>query len=198
MNLFPVFQNIDDKKILVLGGGNVAKAKIRRLMQFTDKIKVIAKETDIDFIPVDKREFCYSDLENADLIVLALGDRKLEDEIAKECIDRGVLVNSASAPDSGNFYMPGIIKKGSLAIGISTGGNSPSYSKHLRKEIEALIPENIDEILLRLNEIRGKLKEDIPEQRMRQEILREIMLILIDKDNDISDDEIGKIVVRYK
>ena len=94
--------------------------------------------------------------------------------------------------------MPSLIKKGDLSIGISTGGYSPAYSRYLREEIERLIPEKIDEILLRLGVIRSKLKEEIQDQSLRSKILREIMSLLIEKNNNVGDDEIRKIVVKYR
>lgn len=198
MNLFPVFQDIDNKNILVVGGGNIAKAKISRLLQFTSRITVIAEASDIDYVPVRIKSFSEEDLDGMDLVVLAMGKPEKEIEIAKKCIEKGILVNSASAPNAGNFYMPGLIKKGNLSIGISTGGYSPAYSRYLREEIERLIPEKIDEILLRLGVIRSELKEEIQEQSRRSKILREIMRLLIEKNNNVDDDEIRKIVVKYR
>ncbi|MDY2959992.1 MAG: bifunctional precorrin-2 dehydrogenase/sirohydrochlorin ferrochelatase [Hornefia sp.] len=198
MNLFPVFQDIDDKNILVVGGGEVAKAKIDRLLQFTDRIRVVAEKSDITCVSVELRAFEDGDLNGADMVVLAMGDKEKEAQIAKKCRERGILVNSASAPGSGNFYMPGLIKRGNLSIGISTGGSSPAYSKHLRKEIEKIIPESIEEILLRLECIRVKLKEEIEDDRVRNKIFREIMILLIERNNDVSEDEIRKIVVEAK
>ena len=198
MNLFPVFQNIDNKNILVVGGGNIAKAKISRLLQFTSRITVIAEASDIDYVPVRIKSFSEEDLDGMDLVVLAMGKPEKEIEIAKTCIEKGILVNSASAPNAGNFYMPSLIKKGDLSIGISTGGYSPAYSRYLREEIERLIPEKIDEILLRLGVIRSKLKEEIQDQSLRSKILREIMSLLIEKNNNVGDDEIRKIVVKYR
>lgn len=198
MNLFPVFQNIDNKNILVVGGGNIAKAKISRLLQFTSRITVIAEASDIDYVPVRIKSFSEEDLDGMDLVVLAMGKPEKEIEIAKKCIEKGILVNSASAPNAGNFYMPSLIKKGDLSIGISTGGYSPAYSRYLREEIERLIPEKIDEILLRLGVIRSKLKEEIQDQSRRSKIFREVMRLLIEKNNNVGDDEIRKIVVKYR
>ena len=198
MNLFPVFQNIDNKNILVVGGGNIAKAKISRLLQFTSRITVIAEESDIACVPVIIKSFSEEDLDGMDLVILAMGEPEKEIEIAKKCIEKGILVNSASAPNAGNFYMPGLIKKGNLSIGISTGGYSPAYSRYLREEIERLIPEKIDEILLRLGVIRSELKEEIQEQSRRSKIFREVMRLLIEKNNNVGDDEIRKIVVKYR
>ena len=116
MNLFPVFQDIDNKNILVVGGGNIAKAKISRLLQFTSRITVIAEESDIACVPVIIKSFSEEDLDGMDLVILAMGEPEKEIEIAKKCIEKGILVNSASAPNAGNFYMPGLIKKGNLSI----------------------------------------------------------------------------------
>ena len=84
MNLFPVFQNIDNKNILVVGGGNIAKAKISRLLQFTSRITVIAEASDIDYVPVRIKSFSEEDLDGMDLVVLAMGKPEKEIEIAKK------------------------------------------------------------------------------------------------------------------
>ena len=71
MTLFPFFEDIDGKRFVVIGGGKVAKGKVRRLLLFTDNITVISENTDIDFVPVIKRSFTESDILSGDYIIAA-------------------------------------------------------------------------------------------------------------------------------
>ena len=71
MTLFPFFEDIDGKRFVVIGGGRVAKGKVRRLLPFTDNITVISENTDIDFVPVIRRDFRESDILSGDYIIAA-------------------------------------------------------------------------------------------------------------------------------
>lgn len=170
MTLFPFFEDIENKNFLVIGGGRVARGKIERLRQFTDHIKVIAAESDIGgYI---RKEFEESDLESADYVIGASDDRRLNKRISLLCQERGIPVNIVDDPELCTFIFPGLIKKGDLTIGISTCGKSPALSRYLRKEIESALPDNIEEIIEQMNDLRDTLKNEVPNQKDRAEILK--------------------------
>lgn len=177
MILFPFFENIEDKIFLVIGGGKIAKGKINRLKQFTDNIIVIANESDID--DYIQKDFEESDLDLADYVIGASNDRELNKRISLLCQERGIPVNIVDAPNLCTFVFPSLIKRGDLTVGICTGGKSPVVSKYIRKELENILPENIDSIIDEMGALRKRLKAEIPNQKDRAEILKNKLIELM-------------------
>ncbi len=170
MTLFPFFEDIENKTFLVIGGGRVAKGKIKRLKQFTDNIKIIASGSDIDgYI---QKAFEPSDLDIADYVIGASDDRNLNQEISILCQSRGIPVNIVDDPELCTFIFPSLIKRGDLTIGICTGGKSPAMSQYIRKEIDSILPDDIESIIDEMSSFREQLKKEVPNQKDRAEILK--------------------------
>lgn len=172
MTLFPFFENIEDKTFLVIGGGKVAKGKINRLKQFTDNIIIISDITDITGFKVIEKQFEENDLTLGDYVISASNDRELNKRISLLCQERGIPVNVVDDPELCTFVFPSLIKRGDLTVGICTGGKSPAVSKYIRKEIENILPENIESIIDEMGALRERLKAEIPNQKDRAEILK--------------------------
>ncbi len=179
MILFPFFEDIESKTFLVVGGGKVAKGKINRLKQFTDKIFVIAPKTNITECKVIKKEFEESDLVLADYVIGASDDRNLNREISVLCQSRGIPVNIVDDPELCTFIFPSLIKRGDLTIGICTGGKSPAMSQYIRKEIDSILPDDIERIIDEMNTLREQLKNEVPNQKDRAEILKNKLAELV-------------------
>ena len=171
MILFPFFEDIENKTFLVVGGGTVAKGKMERLKQFTDKITVIAERTDIDGAVI--KSFEDSDIDSADYVIGASDNQSLNEHIGRLCREKGKPVNIVDNPALCTFIFPSLIKKGDLVIGISSSGKSPAFSQYIRKETEQILPEKTEEIIDELYFLRNRLKEMVPDQRERARILKE-------------------------
>jgi len=74
------------------------------------------------------------------------------------------LINVADTPELCDFYLGSIVTKGDLKIAISTNGKSPTLSKRIREFFEAILPENIDELILNLHDYRNTLKGNFEEK----------------------------------
>lgn len=171
MTLFPFFENIDGKRFLVIGGGNVAKGKVDRLRQFTDNITVIAECTDIEGAII--KPFEAADLEGADYVIGASDDRELNHYISKLCRSRGVPVNIVDNPELCTFIFPSLVKRGDLVIGITSAGKSPAFSQYIRREAERIVPDNAEEIIDELYAFRNELKKTVSDQKERAKLLKE-------------------------
>ena len=176
MSYFPFFTDISDKTFLIIGGGNVAADKILRLKRFTDKIIVIAPETEIEGVRVIRKEYDSTDLMLGDYIVAAVGVREIDRKIARDCRAAGIPVNVVDDIDYCDFIFPSIVKKGKLTVAISTSGSSPLYARMLREQIEEILPEDIEQILDEMQELREKTAEEVTDQKERARIYREALL----------------------
>lgn len=186
MTLFPFFEDIDGKRFVVIGGGKVAKGKVRRLLPFTDNITVISENTDIDFVPVIRRNFTESDILSGDYIIAATDSEETNGHIFALCQQYHKPVNTVDDPEKCTFIFPSLIKRGELVIGISTTGKSPAFSKHLRQQIEAGLDGDIEKVLDKMGLLRLKLKTLVPDQKTRSEILKRALdCYLENADNDL-------------
>ncbi|MGN1444271.1 MAG: bifunctional precorrin-2 dehydrogenase/sirohydrochlorin ferrochelatase [Acutalibacteraceae bacterium] len=195
MTLFPFFEDIDGKRFVVIGGGKVAEGKIRRLLPFTNHITVISENTDIDFVPVIRRAFRESDILSGDYIIAATDSEATNTRIFELCKKYRKPVNTADDPEKCTFIFPSLIKRGELVIGISTTGKSPALSKKLRQQFESELDGDIEKVLDKMGLLRLRLKELIPDQKTRSEILKRALdRYLADADDDLS---VEKMIAEY-
>ncbi len=181
MNLFPFFEDIEGKTFLIVGGGSVAAGKVSRLLQFTNRIVVIAPESDITAVEVIKRPFSREDLLLGDYVVAATDDRQLNKEIAALCRMANKPVNVADDPSLCSFFFPAAVRKGALTVGITTAGSSPAYAQMLRKTVEESLPEHLEEVLDRMQEIRRELPGVESDQKRRRQILHKALKEMLER-----------------
>lgn len=170
--MFPVFFKLHELELLIVGGGYVGLEKLTAVLKSSPKANVtlVAKEILQEEIrtlaaahPTVKlieRPFKKKDLKGKDLVILATDSRKLHAKIKKRAKKKNLLTNVADTPDLCDFYLCSIVKKGDLKIGISSNGKSPTLTKRIKETLNDALPEEVDELLDRLKEIRDQLKGD--------------------------------------
>jgi precorrin-2 dehydrogenase/sirohydrochlorin ferrochelatase len=183
MAVFPLFIDLSGKKCVVVGGGNVAERKIETLLRFNSRVIVISPETskrinELDMegrVSVIKDVYTKEYLDGAFLVIAATSDRVLNDRIHYDCTERNIFVNVADNPEKCTFVFPSVVKRGNLVIGISTSGGYPLLSKKVREEIEQILPQNFQDIVEALEEIREKALEKIDDPERRKEFLKSVL-----------------------
>lgn len=169
--LFPVFLKTQELQVLLVGGGTVALEKLRALLLNSPEtmVTVVAREFSdafIDFaerhetVYLEVRDFESSDIENKQLIITALNDLEISEQIMNLASDAGILYNAADKPELCTFYLGSVVKKGHLKIGISTNGKSPTLAKRLKELLEEHLPDELHDSAIHLNEFRNLLKGD--------------------------------------
>ncbi|MBQ9484208.1 MAG: bifunctional precorrin-2 dehydrogenase/sirohydrochlorin ferrochelatase, partial [Ruminiclostridium sp.] len=146
MAYFPFFIDIENKKILIVGGGNVALRKAEKLVQFGADIVVVAPEIcaeleRLDGVKLIRRRFENNDICTAFAVIAATNDKQLNARIYALCNDLGILVNTVDDPENCGFYFPALVRKNNVTVGISTGGTSPIFARYLREKTEELLDE---------------------------------------------------------
>ena len=176
--LFPVFLKLENFRLLIVGGGKVAAEKLNAVLNnspltkitvvgnlISPEIKGIAEGK--DNIQLITKSYDVSDLENKDLVIVAVGDLPLAEQIKNEATARKLLVNVADTPELCDFYLGSIVQKGDLKIAISTNGKSPTMAKRVRESLEDVFPDETQEVLENLSSIRENLKGDFSEKVRR-------------------------------
>ena len=182
--MLPIILDIKDKKTVVFGGGEVAERRTMKILSsgahvkiisngFTDNLKKMRSENlELKKTEIEKNSI-KEYLKDADLVLIATDDSKLNDMIEEESHNQGLLVNRCDKVS--DFIIPATLETGGISIAISTSGKSPALTKVLKKRIKKLITRE-DILLLELEEsIRQDLKTKIKDQRKRKKILKEII-----------------------
>ena len=125
---------------MVVGGGEVASRKARRLLQSGAEVVVISPEVRPDLVhsdvQIEQRPYREGDLEGACLVFTATDSREVNAAVAREADERGVPINVADRPSAGDFAVPSTLRRGSLQVAVSTGGASPTLARRIRDELE--------------------------------------------------------------
>jgi siroheme synthase-like protein len=185
--LFPVFVKLERLRLLIVGGGKVCLEKLQAVLQNSPAtpLTVVAPEISAPVralaalhpnIRLLERPYHPSDLEYADIAIVAVNDREISESVARDAKINGVLVNVADTPDLCDFYLSSIVRKGNLKIAISTNGKSPTIAKRLKEEIGGMIPEEMESVLDNMQTIRGQMKDDFPEKVRRLNQLTEVLV----------------------
>jgi precorrin-2 dehydrogenase / sirohydrochlorin ferrochelatase len=142
---YPVFFDLRDRPVLMVGAGRVALRKARGLVEAGARVKVVAErwEAGFDALEVERarRKFEPADLEGAFLAFAATDDRAVNAAVAAEAKRRGIPVNVADAPAECDFILPARVRRGRVQVAVSTGGEDPRRAVELRRRIEHALDE---------------------------------------------------------
>lgn len=201
MPYFPMFINLKDQPVLIIGGGSVALRKLQKLVPYDPVPIVIAPEiipeiTELSHMKVfSEITLCYRKFHLWDLfsrpafVIAATNTAKVNHKIAFLCHRFHIPVNVVDDPDYCSFIFPALVQQGDFSAGISTGGTSPTAAIHYKEQLQSLLPENLDKILTWLEAQRPKLKAVIPEQRKRAVIFRKLFNACIKKEKTLTQEE---------
>lgn len=169
-NLYPIFLKCRALEILIVGGGNVAAEKLHFLARsspdarvtlvapfFRGQTRELAAQLGASLI---RAEYHPGYLQEKHLVIATTDSPEVNEGVFRDCRQRHILVNVADNPPLCDFYMGGIVTKGHVKIGISTNGQSPTTAKRLRQFFEAVLPEDISQLVENLNTYRRTLKAD--------------------------------------
>lgn len=164
------------KRCIVVGGGPVAARKVQGVVEAGAKVTVvapvmgervrrIAEEGDIDLV---ERSFEPGDLDGADLVFAATDNERLNAEVGVEAADRCALFNDATSAEGSDFLVPSVLRRGSLSVGITTGGSSPAYAKLIRGKLEDILGPEHSEMVNMLEMLRPRVMERFPDDSDRR------------------------------
>ena len=140
---YPVFIDVNKRRCLIIGGGNIGQEKVEKLLECDADVFVISPEvnphvedlTSSQQISWDKREYHQGDLEGAFIAIAATDDNTVNRQIAKEAEDRNVLLNVVDVTHLCTFIAPSVARRGEVTIATSTGGASPALARTFREKL---------------------------------------------------------------
>jgi uroporphyrin-III C-methyltransferase/precorrin-2 dehydrogenase/sirohydrochlorin ferrochelatase len=145
--LFPVFLKLSGRRVLLVGGGTVAAAKLRALLDAGARVRVVAPElaAEIAAAPVSiaRRPFVPTDLDGA-WFVVAAAPPPVNRLVAACAESRGIFVNAVDDVRNASAYLGGVLRRGGVTVAVSTDGAAPALAGLLREGLDALLPADLD------------------------------------------------------
>ncbi|HOV80195.1 MAG TPA: bifunctional precorrin-2 dehydrogenase/sirohydrochlorin ferrochelatase [Bacillota bacterium] len=175
--------DLEGKHCLVVGGGRIAERKVMTLLECGALVRVVSPEiTPVLRELAEERKISYrrgvyktSDLEG---VFLAIGSTNREDvnrQVADDCSARNIIVNIVDNPEKSNFYVPAVLKRGSLTIAVSTDGKSPMLARKIKEDLERIYGAQYGEFLDMLGDLRRKTAGMVPDSKNRRKLFEDVV-----------------------
>lgn len=203
---YPLFLDIARKPCIVLGGGKVAERKVKMLLKFDAKVKVIGPDVTNTLrllaqkgkIDISRRQYRVTDLRNASLVFAATDNEKTNNKIKDDARRMNVPVNVVDNPDLCDFIVPSIIKKGIIVIAISTSGVLPLLSKKLRQEIDSIVTKDHIRYTDTIGKFRRFIITHIEDKKARREMMKKIDKMSVEELNGLGLKEIKRMFLQSR
>ena len=167
MQYLPIFTKLDNKPVLVVGGGEVALRKCRAFLKarasvtlvapwFCDELKEHAHNNEVTLIDA---YFDESHLDGKMLVIAATDRDEVNNNVFELANARNVFVNVVDDQPKCTFIFPSIVDRDPITIAISSAGTAPVLARRLREKLETLIPHHIGPLATLVGGFREKVKK---------------------------------------
>ena len=175
MRQFPAFFNLDNASVVVFGGGEEARRKVRLLAATPARITVIVSKIDPGFAEEFAGRITIAPPEQAgpalDVARFAIVANRLDANAEKAITmarQYGVPLNVVDHPELCDFTVPSIIDRGDVVAAIGTNGSAPVLAKSIREKLEALLPKRIGDLAALASRLRPDVKAAITDSKARR------------------------------
>ncbi|HYE86693.1 MAG TPA: bifunctional precorrin-2 dehydrogenase/sirohydrochlorin ferrochelatase [Vicinamibacterales bacterium] len=184
----PVFLRFDHRRVVVVGGGEVAASKIPALLAAGGNVTVVAphisRAIDRTRVTVIERAFRADDLDGA-WFVTAAATPEVNRVVRDAAEARGVFVNAVDDPSNATAYLGGTIARGGVTVAFSTGGQAPALAGLLREAFDELVPADIDAWVERASAVKWQQRaEGLPMRQRRPQLLEALNRLYETRDRD--------------
>ena len=181
MKSYPIMLNIQDKKVVIVGGGRIAYRKIVNLLHAGARITVISPAVHIKIeklitenrILWKKKAFEADDLACAFIVIAATNNEKVNAHVASST-GANQLVNVVDNQEISTFHVPAKLTRGDLTISIATSGASPTLAKVIRDELALVYDNSYERYLEFLSQSRAMVKNSNCNPATKMQLLKVI------------------------
>lgn len=165
---YPIFLNVQGKKCLVVGGGEVALRKVKTLLEHAANVEVVGLELCPELSKLARggkiksrtKSYNSTDVKGALIVIAATDNAKTNERIAADAKKQGVLVNVVDTPEHSDFIVPSTLERGDIIIAVSTSGKSPALARKIRTELENKFGEEYGKLAETVSEVRNQLRQE--------------------------------------
>ncbi len=164
---YPVFLNINNRKCVVVGGGQVALRKVKALLEHGADVEVVSPDLCPELVEIAgsgeihtiPREYRAGDLENAFVAIAATDNTEINQRVVAEARSRAVLVNVVDDAGNSDFIAPSYMRRGDITIAVSTGGKSPALARKIRSRLEKELGDEYAVLASLIGEVRSEVRQ---------------------------------------
>ncbi len=159
MRYFPLFVDLQNARVVVVGGGEEALRKVRLLAKTQARIEVIAAELHPELVGVKWLAKTYSakHLKGAAIVISA--DRALNAQVSIDSKRLGLLINAVDDASLSNFIVPAIVDRDPVVVAIGTEGAAPVLAQNIRAKVDALLPLGLGALATKASALRSLVAE---------------------------------------
>ena len=181
MAKYPIFLDLEERRAVVVGGGQVAYQKTQGLLEAGARVVVVTRHIIQELASLCQArgsEVVLSDyareyLGRARVVIACTDDRSVNETVYRDCQEAGILCNVVDTPDLCDFYVPAVVRRNPLQIAIGTDGSSPAFAKKVRKHLEGQFTEEHSAFLKTLGSLRPEVLSAIVDLGQREALLSE-------------------------
>lgn len=145
---FPIFIDLEGRKVQVFGGGAIAGRRVAALLEFGAKVHVVAPEVSESLaalaeregnLTLERRPYQQGELQGVDMVLAITNDKTVNGMVFQECRQKNILVNVASEKEKCDFYFPGIAREGEITVGVTANGRDHKKAAEVTRSIQELL-----------------------------------------------------------
>ncbi|MEL5359471.1 siroheme synthase CysG [Serratia ureilytica] len=167
MDYLPIFADLKQRPVLVVGGGDVAARKVSLLQRAGAEIRIVAQSLSPELEQQRQqgrvlwlgKTFDPQQLDDVFLAIAATDDNALNAAVFAEADKRRVLANVVDDQPRCSFIFPSIIDRSPLVVAVSSSGQAPVLARLLREKLEALLPASLGQMAQVAGRWRGQVKQ---------------------------------------
>ncbi len=171
MRYFPIFIDLKDARVVVVGGGEEALRKIRLLLKTPAHIEVIASELHAELLAEPRVKWLAKTYDAALLAEAKLvysADMALNARVSADAIARGIQVNAVDQAEISTFIVPSIVDRDPVVVAIGTEGTAPVLGQGIRAKIDAMLPVALGGLASKAQSLREKIANLVPHGNRRR------------------------------
>ncbi|HUP49614.1 MAG TPA: bifunctional precorrin-2 dehydrogenase/sirohydrochlorin ferrochelatase [Thermoanaerobaculia bacterium] len=167
---YPIYLDIEDRDVLIIGGGTVCARKAETMMKYGARVTVVSPEFAGEIeewsregvLRLRRKTYDAADLKGASIVIASTDDPCVNARIARDCRRRRIPVNVVDVTHLCEFIVPAIVERGSVQIAVSTGGKSPALARTLKEDLQRFVGPEYDEVNRLLGTLRAGAKKILP------------------------------------
>ncbi|MFT8736124.1 MAG: siroheme synthase CysG [Zymomonas mobilis] len=176
MDYLPLFADIRQRPVLVVGGGEVAARKVALLKKAGAVVKIVAKALQAELLDLEQKNeiewlaqsFLPEQLDDVFLVIAATDNKVLNQTVYEAAEQRHRLVNVVDDQSKCSFIFPSIVDRSPVTVALSSSGASPVLVRMLREKLEALLPQSLGKMAEIAGKWRSAVKEKLPQIKDRR------------------------------
>jgi uroporphyrin-III C-methyltransferase/precorrin-2 dehydrogenase/sirohydrochlorin ferrochelatase len=185
--LLPLFLTLTGRRVLLVGGGPVAAAKLRQLLAVGADVHVVAPRVDAEIeragVTIARRRFEPADLDETWLVVAA-ATPEANREVAAAADARRIFVNAVDDPSNATAFLGGVVRRGGVTIAISTSGDAPALAGLLREALDAVLPAELESWVDKARRERAVWRRTLVPMEKRRPLLLEALNALYERSGE--------------